>query len=301
MPFIAGPRVTGGTGGTISTNSSYTIHTFETNGSFLARGTGVVEVLVVGSGGNPGPSASSRVGSGGGSVVYQKFVPVVNNTSYIFNPANPGYGASHNIALRDALKFNSRYHLVLNADVYFDAGIIEILIDYMNHRPRVGLVMPKVLFPNGDIQRLCKLVPTPLDLISRMLCPKNSLIKKSFKFEMHSTGYNMEMFVPYLSGCFMFLRVDALRVCGLFDERFFMYPEDIDLTRRIASKYKTMFYPGAIIYHEYGAASKKSIKMLLIHVFNIIKYFNKWGWIFDLERVRLNKLAGTNPNPYRPI
>ena len=231
----------------------------------------------------------------------EKVVGLVENSSYIFNPANPGYGASHNIALRDALKLNSRYHLVLNADVFFDAGTVEILIDYMNHRPSVGLVMPKVLFPNGELQRLCKLVPTPLDLISRILFSKKFLTKKSFKFEMQSTGYNKEMFVPYLSGCFMLLRVDALRVCGLFDERFFMYPEDIDLTRRIASKYKTMFYPGAIIYHEHGAASKKSIKMLLIHVFNIIKYFNKWGWIFDLERVRLNKLAGTNPDLNGPI
>lgn len=231
----------------------------------------------------------------------EKVIGLVENTSYIFNPSNPGYGVSHNIALRDALKLNNHYHLVLNADVFFEAGTIDILIDYMNQRPSVGLVMPKVLFPNGEIQRLCKLVPTPLDLISRMLLPKNLLTKKSIKFEMQSTGYNKEMFVPYLSGCFMLLRIDALRVCGLFDERFFMYPEDIDLTRRIASKYKTMFYPEAIIYHEYGAASKKSIKMLLIHIFNIIKYFNKWGWIFDLERVRLNKLAGTNTDLNRSI
>lgn len=226
----------------------------------------------------------------------RKIQALFKNIVYIFNPQNPGYGAAHNIALKNSLSSDSRYHLVLNADVYFDAGTIDILINYMNHRPSVALVMPKVLFPNGDIQHLCKLVPTPLDLISRILFSKKFLTKKSFKFEMQSTGYNKEMFVPYLSGCFMLLRVDALRVCGLFDERFFMYPEDIDLTRRIASKYKTMFYPGAIIYHEHGAASKKSIKMLLIHAFNIIKYFNKWGWIFDLERVRLNKLAGTNPD-----
>jgi GT2 family glycosyltransferase len=155
----------------------------------------------------------------------------------------------------------------------------------------VGLVMPKVIFPNGQIQYLCKLVPTPLDLISRILLPKKIWAKNNFKFEMRSTNYNKEMFVPYLSGCFMFLRIDALRKCGLFDERFFMYPEDIDLSRRIASQYRTMFYPGAIVYHEYAAASKKSIKMLLIHTFNIIKYFNKWGWIFDSERRRLNKIA----------
>jgi GT2 family glycosyltransferase len=218
------------------------------------------------------------------------------NIVYIFNPQNPGYGAGHNIALRHSLNSDIRYHLVLNADVYFDAGTIDVLVDYMNHRPSVGLVMPKVLFPNGEIQRLCKLVPTPIDLVSRILLPKSLLTKKNFKFEMQGTGYSKEMFVPYLSGCFMLLRVDALRVCGLFDESFFMYPEDIDLTRRIASKYKTMFYPGAVIYHEHGAASKKSIKIFLIHVFNIIKYFNKWGWIFDSERARLNKIAGTNPN-----
>jgi hypothetical protein len=82
MPFIAGPRVTGGTGGTISTNSSYTIHTFTSTGNFVPRGNGVVEVLVVGSGGSPGPSALSRVGSGGGSVIYQKFVPVLSGNVY---------------------------------------------------------------------------------------------------------------------------------------------------------------------------------------------------------------------------
>lgn len=221
----------------------------------------------------------------------EKVAGLYNNVKYIFNPTNPGYGAAHNVALRSALQTGGRYHLVLNADVYFDASTLGSLIDYMNRMTDVGLVMPKVLFPNGEIQYLCKLVPTPLDLIGRMVLPKKILLKNNFKFEMRSTNYNKEMFVPYLSGCFMLLRIDALKKCGLFDERFFMYPEDIDLTRRIATQYRTMFYPDAIVYHEYGAASKKSIKMLLIHAFNIIKYFNKWGWIFDSERRRLNKIA----------
>ncbi len=65
---------------------------------------------------------------------------LVKNTSYIFNPANPGYGASHNVALRNALKINNRYHLVLNADVYFSAGTLEALIDYINNKISIGLV-----------------------------------------------------------------------------------------------------------------------------------------------------------------
>lgn len=221
----------------------------------------------------------------------EKVLSLFKNVKYIFNPTNPGYGAAHNLGLRSALQMGGSYHLVLNADVYFDASTLVNLVDYMNRRTDVGLVMPKVLFPNGEIQYLCKLVPNPFDLISRMILPKKILLKNNFRFEMRSTNYDKEMFVPYLSGCFMFLRIDALKKCGLFDERFFMYPEDIDLTRRIASQYRTMFYPDAIVYHEYGAASKKSIKMLLIHAFNIVKYFNKWGWIFDSERRRLNKIA----------
>lgn len=217
-----------------------------------------------------------------------------DNVTYVFNPANPGYGAAHNIALRKAIEIGGSYHLVLNADVYFNVGTLRQLVDYMNREPDVGLVMPKVLYPNGEIQYLCKLLPTPIDLISRLIFPKKIQVKNNLKFEMRSSNYDKEMFVPYLSGCFMFLRIEALKKCGLFDERFFMYPEDIDLTRRVAAEYRTMFYPGATIYHEYGAASKKSIKMLLIHAYNIIRYFNKWGWIFDSERGRLNKLARLN-------
>jgi len=215
------------------------------------------------------------------------------NVQYIFNPSNPGYGAAHNIAIQKILQNKGIYHLVLNADVYFPASTLGGLIEYMDARVEVGLVMPKILFPNGEIQYLCKLIPAPIDLIFRMIAPKSVKNLNNYKFEMRSTNYDKEMFVPYLSGCFMFLRVDALEKCGIFDERFFMYPEDIDLTRRIAIHYKTMFYPKVIAYHEYGAASKNSIKMLFVHVYNIIKYFNKWGWVFDSERRRLNKIAVT--------
>ncbi|ULQ59885.1 hypothetical protein K7I13_00590 [Brucepastera parasyntrophica] len=97
------------------------------------------------------------------------------------------------------------------------------------------------------------------------------------------------MNVPYLSGCFMFFRVAALITEGFFDERFFMYPEDIDITRRIHRKYKTMYYPDISIMHIHEAASYKDKKMLKIHIINLIRYFNKWGWFFDKERRTINK------------
>ena len=99
------------------------------------------------------------------------------------------------------------------------------------------------------------------------------------------------MFVPYLSGCFMLLRTDALAEVGVFDERFFMYPEDIDLTRRLAAKFATAYYPRVHIVHRHGAASHKSLRMFIVHALNIVKYFNKWGWLLDGERRRINALA----------
>ena len=63
-----------------------------------------------------------------------------------------------------------------------------------------------------------------------------------------------------------------------------MYPEDIDITRRMHKWYRTMFVPSVTIVHAHRAASYKSKKMLKIHMVNMIKYFNKWGWFIDQKR-----------------
>lgn len=208
--------------------------------------------------------------------------------NYIHLPFNPGYGAGHNRALMESINNDADYHLVLNADVQFPSDAIEKIVQFMNEHPNVAQVMPKVLNSDGTLQRLCKLVPTPFDLLMRRFLPRSLTQKSREKFELWNTGYDKTMFVPYLSGCFMFLRVSALKKVGIFDERFFMYPEDIDLTRRLASRYDTVFLPTVSVTHLHGAASYKSIRMFLIHAFNIVKYFNKWGWFFDKERRALN-------------
>lgn len=106
---------------------------------------------------------------------------------------------------------------------------------------------------------------------------------------MHFSGYDKVMDVPFLSGCFMFLRMDALREVGLFDERIFLYTEDTDLTRRIHQRYRTIFFPEVTIYHHNQRASYKNFIILLYHVFSAIKYFNKWGWFNDNEREYINQ------------
>jgi len=209
--------------------------------------------------------------------------------NYIFTGNNLGYGAAHNIAIRQTIEQNIPYHLVINPDITFEPLILEIIEVFMNNNSEIGLLMPKVFYPNGEIQYLCKLIPTPFDLIFRRFLPKNWTMKRTARFEMRASGYNKLMDVPYLSGCFMFLRTTAIKEVGMFDERFFMYPEDIDLTRRIHRKFRTVFYPEVNIVHHHAQSSYLNLKMLLVHTLNMIKYFNKWGWIFDKERRTINK------------
>jgi len=208
---------------------------------------------------------------------------------YIFNGKNIGYGAAHNIAIRQTLQQNIPYHLIINPDIVFDSSILGKIVEFMNNNSIVGLLMPKVYYPDGEIQYLCKLLPTPFDLIFRRFLPKHWTEKRTARFELHESGYNRIMDVPYLSGCFMFLRTEAIQQVGMFDERFFMYPEDIDLTRRIHRNYRTVFYPDVSVVHQHIRGSYTDIRLLFIHIKNMIKYFNKWGWVFDNERRNVNK------------
>ncbi|MEI6079655.1 MAG: glycosyltransferase family 2 protein [bacterium] len=208
---------------------------------------------------------------------------------YIFNDGNLGYGSAHNVAIRKYID-TSKYHLVLNPDISFKADVLSNLYSYMEQNTDVGLVMPKVLYEDGSIQHLCKLLPTPMDLLFRRFLPFKSLKKRmNEKYELRFTGYKGAFSAPSLSGCFMFIRTEALKSVGLFDERFFMYMEDLDLSRRIHSKYKTMFYPKVQIHHGYAKGSYKSFGLLKHHTCSAIKYFNKWGWFFDKERRMVNE------------
>jgi GT2 family glycosyltransferase len=151
--------------------------------------------------------------------------------------------------------------------------------------------MPRVLYPDGRLQYLCKLLPTPKTLIVRRFLAslKSTLQRENFRYELQSSGYDKILDVPFLSGCFMFLRTEALRKVGLFDERFFLYTEDADLTRRIHRHYRTVFFPEATIYHHHARGSYKTPWLLWCNILSAIRYFNKWGWVRDAERDRFNR------------
>ena len=211
--------------------------------------------------------------------------------AYIRPQINGGYGAGHNIALRKILE-SSEYHFVLNPDIYFDNLALEEMLRFMDQDVTIGQLMPKIIYPDGSLQYLCKLLPTPFDLFLRRFAVgplRKVLARRLSEFELRHTPYDSVMDVPYLSGCFMLFRTSALRHIGIFDERFFMYPEDIDMTRRMHALFRTVYYPGATVVHDHARQSYKTLRALWVHMYNLAKYFNKWGWLWDPERARINR------------
>jgi len=209
---------------------------------------------------------------------------------YIHNGRNLGYGAAHNIGIKRAIIMKSKYHIVLNPDISFSSDIIGQLIEYADRHEDVVYMLPKVIYPNGELQYLCKLLPTPFDLIFRRFLPSIGPIKTmNEKYILKNSGYDKIINPPCLSGCFMFMRTKTLEEKELFfDERFFMYCEDFDLMRRLHREGKTLYYPDVTIIHNHEKGSYKNKKMLLMHIKSACKYFNKYGWFWDKERKAMN-------------
>lgn len=210
---------------------------------------------------------------------------------YIFNNKNIGFGAAHNVVMRDNDKLG-RYHLVLNPDIRFEPHVLRGLMEYMDSHMDVGNIIPKVYYPNGTLCPVCRLLPTPANLFFRMFIPFKSWRQKAANnYLMGFCDFNRTINAPYLSGCFMFLRTEAIEKVGVFDDKMFMYAEDVDLSRRIHANYKTLYYPEISIIHHGAEESHKNWKLFKIHTQSCIYYLNKWGWFFDKERKQVNKIA----------
>lgn len=210
---------------------------------------------------------------------------------YVFGQGNVGYGGAHNIGIEKAKELASTYHIVLNPDISFIPSVISEIASFMDYHEDVGLVMPKVIYPNGDMQYLCKLLPTPLDIFARRLLPERIIKRRNSRFEMRQMGYDKVWNCPILSGCFMFLRLSDVEKTGGFDERFFMYFEDFDLMRRLHRACKTAYFPKVTIVHDHAAEHHTNKKLLRASIKSAVQYFNKWGWFFDKERRIINKHA----------
>lgn len=212
--------------------------------------------------------------------------------TYIHTGKNLGYGRAHNIAIR---RTTAAFHAVMNTDVWYEAKTIEQLIAPMRLDSTIGLTVPQVSYPDGSRQYLCRLLPTPADLLLRQLAPR---LANDDRYELRQWSYGERANIPFVSGCFMMLRTDLAKNLGGFDERFFLYCEDIDLSRRFHAVSQTVYLPEARIIHAYRSRQGRRMKTVLHHAMSAIRYFNKWGWLRDAGRSRFNERALQSLQPH---
>lgn len=220
---------------------------------------------------------------------YSFFTKIDGRIEYIHNRINVGFGIGHNIALKKSLVLGAKYHFIINPDIYFKKDVIGSMIDYMETDKQIGMLMPQILNEDGSIQFLPKLLPRPFDVIMRKFKWPHFYYKKFIKrYEMREVP-NVIYYTPVLSGCFSLLRMESIKEIGLYDERFFMYFEDWDLSRRMVKKYKTVYYPLVSVYHGYESGASKKIVLFFTFLKSFFIYFNKWGWFIDSDRTKWNK------------
>ena len=194
------------------------------------------------------------------------------NISVIFCDRNLGYGAANNLVIKKIL---SDYHAVVNPDIVLRSNALKQLYDFMEQNSDVGMCIPSIYYMNGDPQYLPKRDPKLKYLIANRL-PAKGLEKHRRYYKMLDEDLTKVRDIEFASGCFMFVRTSLLRETGGFDERYFMYFEDADLSRTIRKKARVVCVPDVKVYHDYRRHSAKKLRFLSIHIASMFKYFLKW-------------------------
>lgn len=209
---------------------------------------------------------------------------------YISNPSNPGFGASHNIAIIEAINREADYHFVINPDISVDQDVVFPMIEYMESHKNVGMMMPAILNSDGSRQFLPKLLPSPYSVFMRKFKRPKAIYEPFInRYELRNVPEDKIYSCPILSGCFTLFRTSVLKELDGYDDRFFMYFEDWDLSRRIHEKYQTIYFPKVWVFHDYESGANHNRRLFKIFLQSAIRYFNKWGWFFDIKRRKFNR------------
>ncbi|MEK6274742.1 MAG: glycosyltransferase family 2 protein [Actinomycetota bacterium] len=172
----------------------------------------------------------------------------------IVEQENRGFGAGNNAGMRAA---SGRYFLLLNPDAWLTEGAFENLVAFADEHPEAAVFGPRLLNPDGSLQRSVRGYPTPWRLATeyfflRKLAPRSKALNALF-----GAGFDHKSVreADYLFGACLLVRREAVDSIGGFDEEFFLMSEEVDWCYRFhQAGWKVLFYPDAEAYHVVGAS-----------------------------------------------
>jgi hypothetical protein len=203
--------------------------------------------------------------------------------TYLPQPTNAGYAAGNNRALE---RTQSPYVMLFNSDVESTTySNLDILLDYMDAHPNVGVITPRVELPNGSIDPASHRGEPTLWASFCYFAKLEKLFPTTQLFGGYHQYYkNLQEIheIDACSGAAMIVRQDVINQVGLLDEQFFMYAEDLDWCKRIREAgYSVVYHPEVtVIHHKYksglGSSSKTTVSKTRDHFYTtMIQYFDK--------------------------
>lgn len=189
-------------------------------------------------------------------------------------PENIGFGKGHNTILP---LLESKYHAVINPDILLDTDAIGVLCGWMEEHPEVVMVTPRLRFLDGSEQYTPKRRPTFLALLARQVHFFKNVEKH---YLMQDEDLTKEQEIDFCTGCFFIMRTDVFRKMGGFDEDYFMYVEDADITRKAQQYGKVMYVPHAYVYHAWHRDTHKKWSHFWMQIKSMFLYWKKWGFRF---------------------
>lgn len=194
---------------------------------------------------------------------------------------NVGFSSGVNAGMRAA---RGKYFLILNPDTIVREDAIANLFDFMEATPDAGIVGPKLVFHDGNLQYSCRRFYN-----WRVLLLRRTFFGKIFQNSRAVSDHLMMDFdhdstrkVDWLLGAAMMVRREAVQSVGAMDERFFLYFEDVDWCYRMKRKQWGVYYhPDSVIVHEHARESAQSVlnRSFLAHLASLIRYYDKWNWM----------------------
>lgn len=177
-----------------------------------------------------------------------------NKIKIIQNKENLGFAGGVNVGIKIALSDNANYILLLNNDTFVKEDFLKKLIGFSNQFENAGIVAPAIKFKkNGKVI---------YDIGGKI----NKLFGRTTHEEVHRIQNKNEKIVDYVSGCCMLIKNDAFKNIGLFDERFFLYYEDVDFCLRAKDRgFLTYVVPGVYIEHELSKSVGKVSSLAVYH------------------------------------